>query len=122
MGALACAGATDVSFSAPQAERGHQLFVARCALCHGAQLEGVSAPSLLADAAPAPDAPKIGEVYDTILHRMPKTNPGSLSETDSAALVAFLLSSNGFPSGPNALLPKAAAASLTPFVRRSAAP
>ena len=34
---------------------------------------------------------------------MPKTNPGSLSEADDLAVIAYLLSVNGFPVGANAL-------------------
>jgi polar amino acid transport system substrate-binding protein len=111
-----------VPFSAPQAERGHQLYLARCSVCHGAQLEGVSAPSLSADPTATSDTPSIADIFATIVHRMPKSNPGSLAPADAADIAAFLLSSNGFAAGPRDLTPDVAAAADEPYVHRSQIP
>jgi mono/diheme cytochrome c family protein len=122
LGSLTFAAGTDVPFSARQAERGHQLYLARCVLCHGANLEGVSAPSLVGDDLATPDTPSIGDVFTTIVHRMPKSNPGTLAPSDATDIEAFLLSSNGFASGAHDLTAEAAAASGVPYLRHTQAP
>ena len=122
LGSLTFAAGTDVPFSAPQAERGHQLYLARCSLCHGANLEGVSAPSLTADDAATPDTQSVGDIFTTIVHRMPKSNPGTLEPSDAADIEAFLLSFNGFASGAHDLTPDTAAASMVPYLRHAQAP
>ena len=43
------------------------------------------------------------DLHDVISKEMPLTNPGSLKPAESIALVAFVLSKNGFPAGTTAL-------------------
>ena len=49
------------------------------------------------------------ELFDYILETMPQNEPRSLSPEDGAALIAHILSGNGFPAGDVELTPKAEA-------------
>jgi hypothetical protein len=46
---------------------------------------------------------KVSSLFMLIRRTMPTDDPGHLSTRQSADLTAFLLSSNGFPAGPNDL-------------------
>jgi mono/diheme cytochrome c family protein len=106
-----------LSFTAAQAADGARIYGASCALCHGARLEGVSAPALRADAVAAATTPTVGELYGIVAKRMPKTNPGSLTPEQSASVMAYLLSANGAAPGAAALTPADASASSRKYVR-----
>jgi mono/diheme cytochrome c family protein len=84
-----------------QADRGHALFDARCQSCHGAALEGGTlAPALRGSEFLAPFLRKpLRRIYSRIISTMPPDDAGSLSETETLALVAFVLRSNGYPAG-----------------------
>ena len=115
--APAAAKPAALAFTASQAADGAQIYGASCALCHGAKLEGVSAPPLRAEALADATTPTIGELYRTVAKRMPKTNPGSLTPEQSAAVTAYLLEANGAVPGATALTPAGAAASNQRYVR-----
>ena len=42
-------------------------------------------------------------MFKRIRTTMPKTSPGSLSDEDTSAVVAYLLSANGYPVGKEPL-------------------
>jgi mono/diheme cytochrome c family protein len=89
-------------YTAAQAAQGAKLFAAHCSECHGAKLQGVSAPSLLS--ADLPGSPKVSDVYAILSTQMPADAPGSLKPTEYAAITAFLLKTNHHPaSGTDAL-------------------
>jgi len=46
---------------------------------------------------------RTAELFKRIRTTMPKTNPGSLSDDDTTAVVAYLLLANGYPAGKDAL-------------------
>jgi hypothetical protein len=48
---------------------------------------------------------------------MPKTNPGSLTSQQAAAIMAYLLATNGAAPGASTLTPADAAASNQRYVR-----
>ena len=87
------------------AERGATLYGAKCASCHGDAGQGKKAPALVGkDALPLdPRAgSKRGVQFKTaldVLHyvkaKMPGDDPGSLSDEDARAIVAFDLKANG---------------------------
>jgi hypothetical protein len=79
----------------------------------------VSGPSLRADATADATTPTVGELYRVIAKQMPKTNPGSLSPEQSAALTAYLLGANGAAPRATALTPADAARSQQKYVRSS---
>lgn len=104
-GALAAAPSpapAPAPYTAAQAAQGAKLYAARCSMCHGAKLEGVSAPSLVS--ANIPGAPKVSDVYAILSTQMPADAPGSLKPAEYAAITAYLLKTNHHPAtGTDAL-------------------
>ena len=88
----------DGVFSAAQAERGERLFESICMNCHeiteftaaGAYLEEV-------------DGQPLWETFEYIWAEMPEDEPGSLDAEEYAAVLAYLFSIYGLPSGAAAL-------------------
>jgi S-disulfanyl-L-cysteine oxidoreductase SoxD len=84
----------DGVFSAAQAARGERLFESICTNCHelteltaaGAYLDDVNGESLW-------------ETFDYISSDMPEDDPGSLRADEYAAVLAYVLSVYGLPSG-----------------------
>lgn len=105
-------------YSQAQAAEGAQLYAQRCAMCHGAALEGTfEVPGLtgkfMANWAGRP----VGDLYDYLGRAMPQFAPGTLAPQDNARIVAYLLQANGLPAGATPLPADSArlkAMSLTP--------
>jgi quinoprotein glucose dehydrogenase len=84
----------DGVFSAAQAERGARVFESICTSCHeiaeftaaGAYLEDVEGES-------------IWETFEFVSAEMPEDDPGSLELEEYAAVLAYMLSVYGLPSG-----------------------
>jgi polar amino acid transport system substrate-binding protein len=90
------------SFDHAQALHGKRLYASHCAKCHGADMQGITAPALSGAAfAPASNAHlTIGGVYAYMATNMPADRPGKLKDQEYADLMAFLLNANGYaPSG-----------------------
>lgn len=92
-------------YTEAQAARGKAVFVAQCQACHGESLQGTGA-----------NPPLQGERFfeswreDNLLNLftkmrelMPRRDPGSLSDSQYLDIVAHILQSNSFPTGPNEL-------------------
>lgn len=118
-GATPVAKPAALAFTTAQSVDGARIYGASCAQCHGSKLEGVSGPSLRADATADATTPTVGELYRVIAKQMPKTNPGSLSPEQSAAVTAYLLGASGSTPGATALTPADAARSQQKYVRSS---
>jgi alcohol dehydrogenase (cytochrome c) len=80
-------------YTSAQAARGGQIYAKECAVCHGANLQGVSAPALT--------GPSFGrshlngaQLRTVVVDTMPLTAPGSLKPDENAAVIAYLLSYN----------------------------
>ena len=88
-------------FSPDQAARGEAQYVQRCAACHGATLGGTGeAPGLTGgEFVSHYDQLTVADLFDRVRTTMPQNDPGTLSRDQYAAVVAFLLKSNGFPAG-----------------------
>ena len=91
-------------YSADQAAAGAQLYLTRCAMCHGKMREGTyETPSLqdkfIANWSKAP----VTDLYDYLARAMPQFAPGSLKPAETAQIVAYLLQSNGLPAGTQPL-------------------
>jgi len=100
-------GASSGVFAGEQAERGAELFAARCSGCHGGELEGGFGPRL----APLGShwrGQTLGSLFRFVSSNMPYDNPGSLTPDQYLDLVAFVLQSNGYPAGVSALVADAA--------------
>jgi mono/diheme cytochrome c family protein len=93
---LAAAGVVQqglVSYTAAQVSAGKAQYAASCIACHGAQLQGVSAPALSGGAFGKLHV-TIATMQNVVTKQMPLTAPGSLTKTQYASLMAFLLASN----------------------------
>ena len=91
-------------YSDPQADRGREQY-AKCASCHGPNLEGQGAAGALRGSAFIThwNGHTVQDLVGRIWTTMPQDDPGSLSEPTVVDLVAFLLKANGFPSGDHDL-------------------
>ena len=93
-------------FTDAQAIAGETLFNARCATCHGeageaAMMTGDSFTNIWAKRTTQ-------DIFDRIKTTMPPSDPGALSDTSVASLVAYILWANGVESGTTPLTPTTA--------------
>jgi alcohol dehydrogenase (cytochrome c) len=91
-------------YTLAQAHAGKAAYATSCAVCHGAQLQGVSAPALTGAAFGATHL-SISALRDVVTKQMPLTAPASLSPSTYASLMAFLLASNCVKASRNAPFP-----------------
>ena len=89
------------SFDSAQVAHGKRLYSSACAKCHGASLQGVTAPALSGPAfAPASGSHlTIGGVYTYMSTNMPADRPGKLKDDEYADIMAYLLKANGYAPG-----------------------
>ena len=95
----------DGVYTEAQAKRGEQLYMERCVICHGVDLEGTELAVSLAGAEFAlnwNDLP-LGELSELLRVTMPQDQPGVLTRAQTADTVAFMLSKGGFPAGSEEL-------------------
>lgn len=85
-----------VPYTSQQVAQGSQIYAATCAACHGANLQGMSAPALT--------GPSFGrshlsgsQLRSVVTQTMPLTAPGSLKPDEYASVMAFLLSYDCVP-------------------------
>jgi quinoprotein glucose dehydrogenase len=103
---------SDGVYTAEQAKRGEATYKEQCAACHGDNLEGSGPMPALAgpDFAKSWKGKTAADLFDKIHGSMPATSPGSLTEKQTADLVAYMLSIAKFPAGSTEL-----AASIDPL-------
>ncbi len=93
-------------YTADQAQAGAAVFTQSCASCHGAALDGVSAPALkgtaFGEVATAQNL-TVDVLLDVIASTMPQSDPGSLKPEEYNAVAAYILQQNGYPAGTTAL-------------------
>ena len=84
-------------FTEGQAGEGRELYTAECVLCHAPrEFSGnVFQRRWL--------TPPVSGIFSHILNTMPQDAPGSLSPTQVASIVAYILQMNGQPAGPEPL-------------------
>ena len=100
-GVQAASAGADVPYSAAQAAKGKAIYASQCALCHTADLTGMGqSPALTGDEFldKYSDQP-ISVLFKKIQRTMPATAPGSLSGADTSAVLAYMLSANGYAAG-----------------------
>ena len=90
------------TYTAAQAAAGAKSFGENCSRCHGARLQGVSAPALKGGASGI-KGDTLADTYTFLSAQMPADAPGSLSQTDYVNITAFILSKNGFKAGTTKL-------------------
>ena len=95
----------DGVYTKEQASRGEALYAQRCARCHGPDLTGGEiAPALNSGEFKSNwSGLSVDDLFERIKVSMPQDNPGSLSRQQTADVVAFVLSKNGFPAGKKEL-------------------
>src|SRR3954467_5917665 len=99
-------GAKPAVYTEAQANAGATIYAQTCAACHGSQLEGVAAPALkgapLGEMANAQSL-TVDTLLDVISNTMPQSDPGSLKPEEYAAVTAYILQQNGYPTGSTPL-------------------
>jgi mono/diheme cytochrome c family protein len=95
----------DGIYTEQQAQRGQAAYSHYCGSCHGSKLEGTNQGPPLAgsDFTSDWDLTALGDIADEIQISMPANRPGQLSEATNAAILAYILRSNRFPSGAKEL-------------------
>ena len=86
-------------YTSQQVAAGAQAYTQSCASCHGAQLQGVSAPALTG-ASFAGSHLNLSQVRTVVTTQMPLTAPGSLTPAQYADIMAFLLSYDCVKASP----------------------
>jgi mono/diheme cytochrome c family protein len=87
-------------YSDVQAKRGAADYQSRCAKCHGDQLTGKAGPPLTGSAfVTGWGARSLWELESKIRNTMPPDDPGKVSPSQSADLVAHILRTGKFPAG-----------------------
>ncbi len=106
---------TSPSFDRNQVAHGKRLYGNACAKCHGANMQGVTAPALSGPAfAPASGSHlTIGGIYTYLSTNMPADRPGKLKDEEYADIMAYLLSSNGYAPGTAKMTADSARGSTT---------
>ncbi|HTJ88593.1 MAG TPA: cytochrome c [Acidocella sp.] len=96
------AGGAPALYTTAQASAGAQIYAQNCASCHGANLQGVAAPALAGhdfQKTAVSDKYSVSIVRTIATQNMPLSNPGSLSDTQYADVMAYLLAANCYPAG-----------------------
>jgi len=101
-------------YTAAQASAGAKAYAKDCSSCHGAKLEGVSAPALRGGASGLKGF-TVATGFTFVSTQMPAGNPGALSSAEYVNIVAYILSRNGHPAGSVALTAAAAKKSKVQF-------
>ena len=91
----------DGVFTREQADRGEKLYADRCGRCHGDTLQGIEAAPALVGSTFYNNWE--GETLDALFERMrtsmPQDRPGSLTRTENADILAYLLRAGKYPAG-----------------------
>lgn len=93
-------------YSGAQVASGEKLYSAKCALCHGAQLEGGAGPPLAGPNMTTLGAKThltVGDMFGYIVTNMPMNAPASLTHDQYVAVLAYILKQNGYPAGSKPL-------------------
>ena len=93
-------------YTTEQAERGGDIYEETCSSCHGGITDFTPGmATLLGDRTfrSGWTGRPLGELFGMIQETMPQVNPGTLSSTQTADLIAYILRGNRFPAGEIAL-------------------
>ena len=95
----------DGVYTDEQAARGGTLYSERCAQCHAPDLSGgETAPALASsDFKSNWSGLPVDDLFERTKISMPGDDPGSLSRPQTADILAFVFSRNGFPAGRSEL-------------------
>jgi mono/diheme cytochrome c family protein len=95
-------------YTADQAARGKMLYTDNCAACHGDDLAGSGPmpPLAGADFIAAWKDKTVGDLFEKTHSSMPASAPGTLTEQQTADILAYVLSIGKYPAGTTELAPK----------------
>ena len=101
----------DSVYTVEQAKKGQSISVAQCESCHGERLAGgEAAPPLTGDLFNSTwEGVPLSDLADRIRTTMPLDKPATLSRTQTADVLAYMLSLSKMPAGSAALAGDAAA-------------
>jgi mono/diheme cytochrome c family protein len=100
-----------------QATQGSSLYASKCAMCHGASLEGGAGPPLTGENLTTLGEKthlSVGDMFTYITTNMPMNAPASLSKDEYVKIMAYILKYNGYPAGSKPMTYASAAAVKTP--------
>ena len=101
---IAVAAAPPAIYTAAQATAGHADFETHCSMCHGKNLQGIAGPTLIGQSfASKSNNYTVAAIFDELSQQMPAGAPASLTNTQYADIMAFILSKNGYPAGSTPL-------------------
>ena len=86
-------------YSAAQATRGEETYMAICVACHPRGTYTTTAFKTAWTGRP------LSELFDLVKEKMPKSDPGSLTPAEYAQAIAYLLKINDVPAGEHELPP-----------------
>ena len=95
-------------FSSSQVSQGRWEYSQKCAVCHGAQLQGGGAPALKGREFVAQWNGKLLKSFYNYVHTNMPLGHGELNSQEYADIVAYVLAQNGLPAGNEKLTPKSA--------------
>lgn len=98
----------DGVYTEEQAERGREIFGDYCAVCHGGNLRGTwnMGPSIVGFRFERNWVDRtVADLFAYIREEMPQDDPGTLSDTETAALLAYILARNDYPAGADVEIP-----------------
>jgi mono/diheme cytochrome c family protein len=112
----------DPAYTAAQAERGKQVYLANCVTCHLPELDGSTNPTEGARGAPLVGTrfvqdfgeSKVSALFNKMKRDMPSGRPGTLTDQQYLDATAFVLQRNNFPAGSNELTVDAASDTWIP--------
>ena len=95
----------DGIYTQGQSERGRTIFVASCGRCHNDELAGSERGPALRDDAfwQRWDNDSFDKLFTKVRDTMPQQGVDSLSDTQKADALAYVLAKNGAPAGPKEL-------------------
>lgn len=101
-------------YTEEQADLGRAAYERSCMGCHGPELAGAFGPPLAPLDPWAYRGAGVDRLFSFMRSAMPFDAPGSLDDETYAAILAYVLSRNGYPAGPEPL--PAVAEALAGFV------
>jgi cytochrome c5 len=89
-------------YTAPQAKRGEETYMAVCVACHPAGTYKAAGFKATWTGRP------LSDLYEQVKEKMPKNDPASLTPDECAQVLAYLLKINDVPAGETELPPDVA--------------
>jgi alcohol dehydrogenase (cytochrome c) len=94
-------------FTSAQMSQGRWEYSQKCAVCHGAQLQGGGAPALKGRLFNDQWSSKtLKDLYNYVHNNMPLGQGGELNSQEYADIVSYILAQSGLPTGDEKLTPK----------------